>query len=109
MGRWTSHYCWAERFRHPEVVFKLYFIGKHSDGIHTITYDSIMKFDVDIQNDLYGNIVLLREKILCMDWWFNSFFFIYIPTNCSQKMLLIWSNTLFYNDVHMFINLTPTF
>merc|ERR1712087_660630 len=33
-------------------------IGKESDGIHTTTYDSIMKCDVDIRKDLYGNIVL---------------------------------------------------
>merc|ERR1712087_433781 len=47
-----------ERFRGPEVLFKPSFIGKESDGIHTTTYDSIMKCDVDIRKDLYGNIVL---------------------------------------------------
>merc|ERR1712080_776381 len=47
-----------ERFRCPEVLFKPSFIGKESDGIHTTTYDSIMKCDVDIRKDLYGNIVL---------------------------------------------------
>merc|ERR1712083_792981 len=47
-----------ERFRYPEVLFKPSFIGKESDGVHTTTYDSIMKCDVDIRKDLYGNIVL---------------------------------------------------
>merc|ERR1719228_1108434 len=47
-----------ERFRCPEVLFKPSFIGKESEGIHTTTYDSIMKCDVDIRKDLYGNIVL---------------------------------------------------
>jgi len=47
-----------ERFRCPEVLFQPSFIGKESDGIHTTTYDSIMKCDVDIRKDLYGNIVL---------------------------------------------------
>jgi len=47
-----------ERFRCPEVMFKPNFIGKESDGIHKTTYDSIMKCDVDIRKDLYGNIVL---------------------------------------------------
>jgi len=47
-----------ERFRCPEVLFKPSLIGKESDGIHTTTYDSIMKCDVDIRKDLYGNIVL---------------------------------------------------
>jgi len=47
-----------ERFRCPEVLFKPQLIGKESDGVHTTTYDSIMKCDVDIRKDLYGNIVL---------------------------------------------------
>jgi len=47
-----------ERFRCPEVLFKPALIGKESDGIHTTTYNSIMKCDVDIRKDLYGNIVL---------------------------------------------------
>merc|ERR1712141_347912 len=47
-----------ERFRCPEVLFKPSLIGKESDGVHTTTYDSIMKCDVDIRKDLYGNIVL---------------------------------------------------
>jgi len=47
-----------ERFRCPEVLFKPSFIGKEAAGVHTTTYDSIMKCDVDIRKDLYGNIVL---------------------------------------------------
>jgi len=47
-----------ERFRCPEVLFKPSLIGKESDGIHTTTYDSIMKDNVDIRKELYSNIVL---------------------------------------------------
>jgi actin-related protein len=47
-----------ERFRCPEVLFKPNLIGKEDAGIHQTTYDSIMKCDVDIRKDLYGNIVL---------------------------------------------------
>ena len=47
-----------ERFRCPEVLFKPNMIGKEANGIHRTTYDSIMKCDVDIRKDLYGNIVL---------------------------------------------------
>jgi len=47
-----------ERFRCPEVLFKPNLIGKEDHGIHTTTYNSIMKCDVDIRKDLYGNIVL---------------------------------------------------
>jgi len=47
-----------ERFRCPEVLFKPSLVGMESDGIHTLTYNSIMKCDVDIRKDLYGNVVL---------------------------------------------------
>ena len=47
-----------QRFRCPEVLFKPDLIGKESAGIHKLTYDSIMKCDVDIRRDLYTNTVL---------------------------------------------------
>jgi len=48
----------AERFRCAEVLFQPSLIGKESKGIHKLTYDSIMKCDVDIRRDLYTNTVL---------------------------------------------------
>jgi len=47
-----------ERFRCPEVLFKPHHIGSESEGIHKVTFDSIMKCDFDIRKELYGNIVL---------------------------------------------------
>ena len=47
-----------ERFRCPEVLFQPSMIGMEASGIHETTYNSIMKCDVDIRKDLYGNIVL---------------------------------------------------
>jgi len=47
-----------ERFRAPEVLFQPAFIGVEQAGIHSLTYESIMKCDVDIRKELYGNIVL---------------------------------------------------
>jgi len=47
-----------ERFRCPETLFQPSFIGREAAGIHECTYNSIMKCDVDIRKDLYGNIVL---------------------------------------------------
>merc|ERR1711890_89185 len=47
-----------ERFRCAEVLFKPSLIGKEIEGVHRTSYDSIMKCDVDIRKDLYGNIVL---------------------------------------------------
>jgi len=48
----------AERFRCPEVLFKPNVIGKESKGIHELTFNSIMKCDIDIRKDLYKNTVL---------------------------------------------------
>jgi actin-related protein len=47
-----------ERFRCPEALFQPSFLGMESAGIHETTYNSIMKCDVDIRKDLYGNVVL---------------------------------------------------
>merc|ERR1712038_205205 len=40
-----------ERFRCPEVLFQPNAIGMEQEGIHKLTYDSIMKCDVDIRKD----------------------------------------------------------
>eukprot|EP00252_Welwitschia_mirabilis_P002676 TRINITY_DN12629_c2_g1_i1.p1 TRINITY_DN12629_c2_g1~~TRINITY_DN12629_c2_g1_i1.p1 ORF type:complete len:378 (+),score=61.51 TRINITY_DN12629_c2_g1_i1:115-1248(+) len=48
----------SERFRCPEVLFQPSLIGMEAPGIHETTYNSIMRSDVDIRKDLYGNIVL---------------------------------------------------
>lgn len=48
----------AERFRCPEVLYQPSLIGMEAPGIHETMYNSIMKCDVDIRKDLYGNIVL---------------------------------------------------
>merc|ERR1711934_1065231 len=48
----------SERFRCPEVLFQPSFIGKEASGIHDTPFQSIMKCDVDIRKDLYGNVVL---------------------------------------------------
>ncbi|KAK9074990.1 hypothetical protein SSX86_003309 [Deinandra increscens subsp. villosa] len=48
----------AERFRCAELLFRPSLIGMEADGIHEMTYKSIMKSDVDIRKDLYANIVL---------------------------------------------------
>jgi len=48
----------AERFRAPEALFQPKFLGLEQEGIHKLTFSSIMKCDVDIRKDLYGNIVM---------------------------------------------------
>merc|ERR1719150_825447 len=48
----------SERFRAPEVLFKPNLIGLESEGIERLTYKSILKCDIDIRRDLYGNIVM---------------------------------------------------
>jgi len=47
-----------ERFRAPEALFQPSMLGLEAVGIHSTTYDSIMKCDVDIRKDLYANTVM---------------------------------------------------
>jgi actin, other eukaryote len=42
-------------------------IGMESVGIYAITYNSIMKCDVDIRKDLYGNIVFSGGSTMFAD------------------------------------------
>merc|ERR1712107_947328 len=48
----------SERFRCPEVLFQPSFVGKEACGIHDMTFQSIMKCQVDIRQDLFSNVVL---------------------------------------------------
>jgi actin len=47
-----------ERFRCSELLFKPWFNEFGFNGIHQTLSNSIMKCDIDIQKDLYANIVL---------------------------------------------------
>eukprot|EP00915_Cephaloidophora_sp_WS-2016_P005582 GHVH01007414.1.p1 GENE.GHVH01007414.1~~GHVH01007414.1.p1 ORF type:complete len:378 (+),score=62.34 GHVH01007414.1:246-1379(+) len=47
-----------ERFQCPESLFQPSLMGREAVGIHMITYNSIMKADLDIRKDLYQNVVL---------------------------------------------------
>ena len=48
----------SERFRCPEALFQPHMIGIEAVGIHDTAFNSIMRCDLDIRRDLYGNIVL---------------------------------------------------
>lgn len=48
----------ADRFRCAEVLFRPFLIGMEAPGIHETAFNSIMRCDVDIRKDLYGNIVM---------------------------------------------------
>jgi len=67
-----------ERFRAPEALFQPSVLGLESGGIHVTTFNSIMKCDVDVRKDLYGNIVMVwkanREPKSLLTtsivWWY---------------------------------------
>jgi len=48
----------SQRFRAPEALFQPSLIGKEFPGIHELTFNSIMKCDVDVRRDLYQNVCL---------------------------------------------------
>lgn len=47
-----------DRFRCPEALFHPEFLGMKADGMQKTIYKSIMKCDVEIRKDLYGNMIL---------------------------------------------------
>jgi actin beta/gamma 1 len=48
----------SERFKAPEALFQPSLLGLENGGIHESVYNSILKCDVDVRRELYGNIVL---------------------------------------------------
>ncbi|CAF1685792.1 unnamed protein product [Adineta ricciae] len=48
----------SERFRCPEALFDPSMLGLESEGIHQLIYKTIMKCDIDVRKELYGNVVL---------------------------------------------------
>jgi actin-related protein len=47
-----------ERFRCPEGLFRPSLLGLEAAGIHEVTYNSIMKCDMEVRKDLFENVVL---------------------------------------------------
>ncbi len=62
-----------ERFRCPEALFQPSVLGRESGGIHVTTFNSIMKCDVDVRKDLYGNVVLVSLRTFCGVYVFLRF------------------------------------
>ena len=56
-----------ERFQCPEALFKPSVIGMEEGGIHEMTYNSIMQCDIEIQADMFANIVLSGGSTLFHD------------------------------------------
>ena len=48
----------SQRIRCAEALFKPMLIGKYMPGFHEITYQSILKSEMDLRKDLYNNIVM---------------------------------------------------
>lgn len=61
-----------ERFRAPEALFQPSVLGLESGGIHVTTFNSIMKCDVDVRKDLYGNIVMVSWRFSRQTEWFTN-------------------------------------
>ena len=56
-----------EHFRCPEALFQPPFLRMEACGIHGTTYNSIMKYDVDIRKDLYANNVMSGDTTMYPD------------------------------------------
>lgn len=47
-----------EHFKCPEALFQPNKLGKDFPGIHELTYQSILRCEIHIRRDLYGNVIL---------------------------------------------------
>ncbi|EFA79618.1 actin [Heterostelium album PN500] len=47
-----------ERIRCPEALFKPSLMGIEADGVHKLIYDSIVKCDIHLRKEMYGNVIL---------------------------------------------------
>merc|ERR1712242_54926 len=79
----------AERFRCSEVLFQPNLIGRESEGIHKLTFSSIMKCDVDIRRDLYRNTVLSGGSTMFpnLDAWLNKEMTSLAPASIKIKVV----------------------
>ena len=53
-----------ERFRTPEALFQPALLGRSGVGVHRCTYDSIMKCDPGIRQQMFDSIVLAGGNTL---------------------------------------------
>jgi len=51
-------YIGNQQFRCPETLFQPQKLGKEFPGIHELTFQSIMKCDVEVRKELYNSIVM---------------------------------------------------
>jgi hypothetical protein len=73
-------------FRAPEALFQPSVLGQEAAGIHETTYNSIMKCDVDIRKDLYGNIVMVTLSFNINDPSLaEPPCTLVLPTECKRK------------------------
>uniref|UniRef100_A0A6B2LQW8 Uncharacterized protein n=1 Tax=Arcella intermedia TaxID=1963864 RepID=A0A6B2LQW8_9EUKA len=49
----------TERFRCTEPLFQPSLVGLEGGGVHECAYDAVMRCDVDVRRELYGNVVVV--------------------------------------------------
>jgi len=47
-----------ERYKCPEALFDPTVLGREAGGIHDQLYNSVMKCDIDLRREMFGNVVL---------------------------------------------------
>ena len=88
-----------ELFTCPEALFQPSLLGSDSPGLHQIVYNSIMKCDADIRNELFGHIVLgggsskfpgiaerLEKELVALAPWCTKI----KVRACSTRKHLVW-------------------
>uniref|UniRef100_A0A8C0QL47 Actin n=1 Tax=Chelonoidis abingdonii TaxID=106734 RepID=A0A8C0QL47_CHEAB len=67
-------------FRAPETLFMPANIGIEAPGVHKMIFNSVMKCDIDVRRDLYGNVLLSGGE---------GHSFSPLTESCSPQMLFL--------------------
>jgi actin, other eukaryote len=79
-----------ERFRAPEALFQPSVLGLESGGIHVTTFNSIMKCDVDVRKDLYGNVVMVCKPSAIGKPGHMCFLFFFLLVFLNYPHIAFW-------------------
>ncbi|XP_054857754.1 uncharacterized protein LOC129344869 [Eublepharis macularius] len=79
----------SQLFRAPEALFVPANIGVEAPGVHKMIFNSIMKCDIDVRRDLYGNILLSGGSTLFpgLDERIMKEMQLQVPTGISVRII----------------------
>lgn len=80
-----------ERFRCPEALFTPSLLGREEPGVAEMVYNTVMKCDIDVRKELYGNTVLSGGKLVnLINSRRDSLFSLIQVQQCIMELPIEW-------------------